>query len=227
MNSTTIFYYDPACPGKISVEGRNSAMTKSKETILAAIRENKPETTELPSLDHPWQQFDDPVEHFCETLKAVGGLAFRVKDLSEAESTLKQLDCFTQAKKISSRVDGLNLSTFDISAVDDPHQLNDLDLAILPGRFGVAENGAIWIDGKTMPHRVMLFIAQHVVITVPRKQIVHNMHQGYEKLNLKERQFGIFVSGPSKTADIEQSLVIGAHGARSATIFLIENEADE
>jgi len=198
-------------------------MTNSKETILAAIRENKPESTELPSLDQDWQQFDEPVEHFCDMLKAVGGLAYQVKNLAEAEEILKQIECFTQADKISSMVDGLELSTFDISAIDDPHNLEDLDLAILPGRFGVAENGAIWIDGNTMPHRVMLFIAQHVIITVPRSQIVHNLHQGYQKLNMSERQFGIFVSGPSKTADIEQSLVIGAHGARSATVFVIED----
>ncbi len=198
-------------------------MASSKETILAAIRKNKPEPTELPSLNQDWQRFEDPIEHFCDMLKAVGGLAYEVKNLAEAKDILKQIECFTQANKISSMVEGLDLSTFDISAIDDPHNLEDLDLAILPGRFGVAENGAIWIDGNTMPHRVMLFIAQHVIITVPRSQIVHNLHQGYQKLNLNERQFGIFVSGPSKTADIEQSLVIGAHGARSATVFVVED----
>ncbi len=199
-------------------------MASSKEAILAAIRDNKPEPTELPCLDQAWQQFDDPVTHFCAMLKAVGGLAHQVINCEEAEQILKQCDCFTQATKICSMVERLALSTFDIATVDDPHELEDLDLAILPGRFGVAENGAIWIDGHTMPHRVMLFIAQHVIITVPRSQIVHNLHQGYQKLNLKDRQFGIFVSGPSKTADIEQSLVIGAHGARSATVFVLEDE---
>ena len=197
-------------------------MPQSKEEILKAIRENMPEPAELPSLDQTWQQFDDPVNHFCEMVRAVGGDAHQVDSFSEAENILKQTDPFTQAEKISSLVNQLPLSTFDISAIDDPHQLDDLDLVILPGSFGVAENGAVWIDGRLMPHRAMLFIAQHVVLTVPRSQIVHNLHQGYKKLSLKEREFGIFVSGPSKTADIEQSLVIGAHGARSTTVFVVE-----
>lgn len=199
-------------------------MSSSQDAILNAIRENKPEPTELPSLDQSWQQFDDPVEHFCEVLKTVGGIAHQVKTVAEAEQIVRQNEFFTQAKKISSLVAGIDVSTFDISTVEDPHRLEDLDLAILSGSFGVAESGAIWIDGNTMKHRVMLFIAQHVMIAVPRSQIVHNLHQGYQKLNLGKDPFGVFVSGPSKTADIEQSLVIGAHGSRSLTVFVIADQ---
>jgi L-lactate dehydrogenase complex protein LldG len=44
------------------------------------------------------------------------------------------------------------------------------------------------------------------------------MHAAYEELGKVKSSFGLFLSGPSKTADIEQSLVIGAHGARSLTV---------
>ena len=198
-------------------------MTSSKEAILSAIRDNKPESKPLPNLDQDWQQFENPIEHFCDVLKTVGGIAHQVKNLEQAQQILMQSELFTQASKISSQVTGIDVSTFDLSAVEDPHELEDLDLEILPGSFGVAENGAIWIDGNVMKHRVSLFIAQHLMITIPRNQIVHNLHQGYQKLTLGQRQFGVFVSGPSKTADIEQSLVIGAHGARSLTVFIIED----
>ena len=43
------------------------------------------------------------------------------------------------------------------------------------------ENGSIWVDGDTLPHRVLLFIAQYLAIVVPRSQIVSNMHQAYER----------------------------------------------
>jgi L-lactate dehydrogenase complex protein LldG len=47
------------------------------------------------------------------------------------------------------------------------------------------------------------------------------MHQAYERLQGREYNFGVFIAGPSKTADIEQSLVLGAHGARTMTVFLV------
>jgi L-lactate dehydrogenase complex protein LldG len=72
-----------------------------------------------------------------------------------------------------------------------------------------------------MKHRAILFITQHLVLVVPRDQVIDNMHQAYERLSFADPGFGVFLSGPSKTADIEQSLVIGAHGPRSLTVFLV------
>ena len=96
--------------------------------------------------------------------------------------------------------------------VADPHELEDVDVAIVRGDFAVAENGAVWLTDAELKHRAILFITQHLVLVVPRDQIVDNMHQAYERLRFDGRGYGLFLSGPSKTADIEQSLVIGAHG---------------
>ena len=90
------------------------------------------------------------------------------------------------------------------------------------GEFAVAENGAVWVPDQRMKHRVASFITQHLALIVPGDQIVHNMHQAYDRLNFEATGFGVFISGPSKTADIEPSLVIGAHGARSLTVFLLD-----
>jgi L-lactate dehydrogenase complex protein LldG len=76
-----------------------------------------------------------------------------------------------------------------------------------------------------MGHRVLPFITQHLGMLVDEDHIVATMHDAYKKMNNNEYGFGTFIAGPSKTADIEQSLVLGAHGARSMTIFLLKSSA--
>ena len=85
----------------------------------------------------------------------------------------------------------------------------------------MAENGAVWVDPSELAHRVVLFIAEHLVLVVRESQLVHNMHQAYERLGTDLPGYGLFISGPSKTADIEQSLVIGAQGPRSLHVCLV------
>jgi len=83
----------------------------------------------------------------------------------------------------------------------------------------VAENGAVWVPEKNMIHRALPFIAQHLVLVVPASRLVATMHDAYASI-AELGGYGVFIAGPSKTADIEQSLVVGAHGARSMTVVL-------
>ena len=89
------------------------------------------------------------------------------------------------------------------------------------GELGVAENAAVWLSESQVVHRAAPFLAQHLALVLSRENIVWNMHQAYERIRIDSEGFGLFVAGPSKTADIEQSLVIGAHGPRSLTVFLL------
>ena len=84
----------------------------------------------------------------------------------------------------------------------------------------MAENGAVWVIDRHVRQRAIFFIPQHLALVVPREKIVHNLHEAYRRLAFDGPGFGVFISGPSKTADIEQSLVIGAHGPRSLTVIL-------
>jgi len=56
---------------------------------------------------------------------------------------------------------------------------------------------------------------------VDERQVVNDMHEAYARLAPREIGYGLFISGPSKTADTEQALVIGAQGARRCTVFLV------
>lgn len=103
----------------------------------------------------------------------------------------------------------------------DPHLLEDTDIAVVKGAWGVAENGAIWVPDNNMRVRVLPFICQHLVMVLDAVHIVADMHAVYEKIGGPEGGFGTFIAGPSKTADIEQSLVLGAHGARSLLVLIL------
>ena len=74
----------------------------------------------------------------------------------------------------------------------------------------------------TVKHRVLYFIPQRLALVVPSRQLVNNMHEAYAQVTPEQHHFAAFISGPSKTADIEQSLVIGAHGARALTVYLVD-----
>jgi L-lactate dehydrogenase complex protein LldG len=50
---------------------------------------------------------------------------------------------------------------------------------------------------------------------------VPNLHQAAKEITLASGEFGVFIAGPSKTADIEQALVVGAHGACSLNVYLL------
>ncbi|MBQ0080611.1 MAG: LUD domain-containing protein [Alistipes sp.] len=100
------------------------------------------------------------------------------------------------------------------------------DIETIKGRIAVAENGCIWIP-QTTPDRRHLFTSEHLDIEISRKNIVNNMHEAYELIEksieyFKPYPFGTFISGPSKTADIEGTLVYGAQAARSVTVWLTE-----
>ncbi len=101
------------------------------------------------------------------------------------------------------------------------HWKADSESITIQGQFLVAENGAIWVELPEDMARSDIFLAEHLIIEVNKNDIVHNMHEAYERLGSRKFGYGTFISGPSKTADIEQSLVIGAQGPRSCTVILL------
>jgi L-lactate dehydrogenase complex protein LldG len=193
----------------------------SRDHILAALRRAAPPAVAAPDLAGLGVTFADPIAQLAESVVAVGGAFVRVADLAAADAAVAVLPQAAGAARVASLVPGVGRSTFDLAAVADPHELADLDLAILPGEFAVAENAAVWIDGQRLPHRAVFVITQHLVLVVHARDVVHHMHQAYERLEGRPRRYGLFISGPSKTADIEQVLVVGAQGARTCTMVLV------
>jgi L-lactate dehydrogenase complex protein LldG len=192
----------------------------SKEIILQNIRKNNlVKDLGLPSYSNFGIKFDDPYSKFNQMIESVGGKTLFIKK-EEIEDTIFNL--FSKEKEIASNSLYFKKGNFFPNEQEDAHLLKNIDVAVIDGNFAVAENAAVWVSNKNNRHRTLYFIAQNIVILVDKKNIVHNMHEAYEKISFENISYGTFISGPSKTADIEQSLVIGAHGPKSGYVIFIE-----
>lgn len=194
----------------------------SRETILAAIRKHKPATIE--PIELPPKVLSNPdkiLSTFRDSLEKAGGNSHLVRKIEDIKDSIKEH--YPNRQETYTQIAGTIDDSVDISSYQQPHQLKSIDLAILKGEFGVAENGAIWINDTSLKYRVICFIAQQLVLIINKKDIVENMHHAYTQVSFQDSGFGCFIAGPSKTADIEQSLVIGAHGARGLTVYIVED----
>lgn len=189
------------------------------------IRSRSLPDVELPTVDHErLVRYPDLAAQFTTLAESIGATVQSIDRIEQVADHLRTLESFAEASQVASLVPEAVESTVDVRQFADPHALAGLDWVIGRGAFGVAENGAIWVEGTTLPHRVMLFIPQHLALIIRREQIVPHMHAAYQSIGELGKRFGVFVAGPSKTADIEQSLVLGAHGCRTLSIFLLAND---
>ncbi|RLD79131.1 MAG: lactate utilization protein B/C [Bacteroidetes bacterium] len=192
----------------------------SRDHILSKIKASKPNYQDLLEIDLSVFNEDlDLLEEFKRKIEVVGGKVYSANSTVEILEKVKVLFPDTKSN-YSALPNSETFNTIDIEDINNPQELDDLDLLVLKGEFGVAENGAIWITDDNFPIRVLPFITKHLVLVIDKVEISPYMHQAYERLKGKDYNFGLFLSGPSKTADIEQALVIGAQGALSLNVFV-------
>lgn len=192
----------------------------AKESILDQIRNtNKIAPVDLPEYEDYGIVYENKFNQFKTMIQSVGGHALTCKKES-LNDTISNI--YDNEKVIACNVQECSLGNFDPNEKNDAHDLKEIDLAIVKGEFAVAENGAVWIKNEQNRHRSLYFIAQNIVIVLSKDALVNNMHEAYENISFEEQGYGTFVSGPSKTADIEQSLVIGAHGPKSGYVIFVE-----
>lgn len=190
----------------------------NKEDLLAKIRANIHTTYDMPSFDDmKGVQYADPLKQFVEMSKTVGGKVVELEKGQDINEVIKT--CYPDAKVIASNLPEVTIANRNPDTVAEANDLNGTDVGVVRGVFGVAENGCIWIP-QTMKEKAMCFISEYLVIMLDRKQIVNNMHEAYQRIEFNSYGYGCFISGPSKTADIAQALVMGAQAARGVTVVL-------
>jgi L-lactate dehydrogenase complex protein LldG len=191
----------------------------SREKILAAVAKNKPALTPLPKIQNFGNPYTDLAEQFKSVLTTIGGEVIAVKDWDEIKT---YIETHFAGRRIVTNLTPLSATALNSWLNTDPHSLENVGLAVLQGQFAVAENGSVWVTETEMGQRAAPFIAETLALVVKKSEIVPKMHDAYTRIGNESYGFGVFIAGPSKTADIEQSLVLGAHGPKSMVAFLMD-----
>lgn len=192
----------------------------ARNKILHAVAAGKPAFRPLPSLQEiDAVEYTSNADQFIETFSAIGGQVIIVNTMEDIKTFIAGNFSSTNTITSISELDTVQLLSKNI----DPHDLENIELAVLPAQFAVAENGAVWLTENNMQARVLPFICQQLAVVLHKKEIISNMQQAYDRIEGQAYNFAAFIAGPSKTADIEQSLVLGAHGPKGMILFLLDN----
>lgn len=191
----------------------------NKEEILSRYRANIKQKFEMPSLDDiKGITYPDPLVQFISMSQTVGGKVVEQEPGQDINDLIHEL--YPEAKEIASNLPEITVATRNPDTIGSPQALNNTDVGVIRGVFGVAENGCIWIP-QQMVEKAVCFISENLVILLKKTEIVNNMHEAYKRIEFNDYGYGTFISGPSKTADIAQVLVMGAQAARSVTVVLV------
>lgn len=189
----------------------------AREAILEAVRRARPRAAPLPLVAGVQDTAGgDLAARFMASAQAASATV-RMVEAGSVEAAVRE--AFPGAASIASANPAWGFEQADPAA--EASALARLEVLVCPGAFGVAENGAVWLAESGMGSRVAPFLAQHLVLALARSDILPDMHAACDRLKTFGEGYGAFVAGPSKTADIEQTLVIGAHGPRSLLALLL------
>ena len=193
----------------------------SREKILEAIFKNKPTFQPLPEIVIDTEyNYSVLIEQFMLALQTIGATVIMAENIQTIKDDLQK--DIANGAYIVNTIEALGMVNKEVNITSDAVFLEPVVKAYISGTLGVAENGAVWLEESKMINRLLPFICQHLVIVLDANKIVANMHDAYRQINIDKEGYGVFLAGPSKTADIEQSLVIGAHGARSLKVYLLK-----
>ena len=189
----------------------------SKIEILKRIAAAHAPQYPYPDLNFPRQKFANAQIQFQESAANAGCQTVLLHPQDDPNRLIREL--FPDARTIASSLPEI-AAQIRPDEIEDPRELDGVEIAVVAGKFGVAENGAVWLPQENR-HKALYFAPEHLIILLSSAAIVNTMQDAVEcEWFDPDTDFGCFMSGPSKTADIEQALVVGVHGPLSLTVIL-------
>jgi len=207
----------------------------SKEKILKHVRDALIEKTEVPYpiLDQDssvYQDITEPLDvTFAEELVRIAGKFVYCENEDEFISTLKNFILeknwgllFCQDAKIHSI-----LKSGGIPFEAHTDAFREAHIGITRCEFLIARLGSAMVSSRLNPgRRIVVYPEVHLILAFS-SQLVPDLKQALAGIKKKYRDnypsMISIISGPSRTADIEKTLVMGAHGPKELYVFLIDD----
>ena len=162
---------------------------------------------------------------------------FRVKTAIEAQEVVANLVKFTNAKKVVivdsplQSAAGINQQlqsmgvTIHTDAADIAEHAESADIGISTVEFGIAESGSVCMDGYAFESRLVSMLPPLHIVFMNSKNVVLGITEAFEIISkVYDRGYISFITGPSRTADIERVLTIGVHGPSRVILIAIDEE---
>jgi L-lactate dehydrogenase complex protein LldG len=191
----------------------------TREEMLSRMRRSQPAPVALPELP-AFARGDGSAaadfEAFCEALLRMGGKIAPPPAGGDADAAVRAL--FPEALVICSATPEVR-GTRPLDPAQPPATLDDVDVGVVRGVFGVAETGSVLLTETELQVEALGFLAQHLVVLLDPAKIVATLHDAYRHPAFTQARYAILMTGPSATADIEGVLIHGAQGIRSLTLL--------
>ncbi|MCP4725458.1 MAG: hypothetical protein GY863_10500 [bacterium] len=217
-------------------------MSTARENILSRIRNAEKKATGVSSAINNIKSQDTLSEHeliekFSKELLLVSGEFHLMKNIEETAEIISKILIESSINSIyitgedlctaiSSKIDKkTNRITFDdIGQNDFKNSIAGIPASLVRASYAIADTGTlafIYDDcGNTLPH----FLPECIFAVIEKSRLLPDQVELFEKVSPDEAKNMVFVTGPSRTADIEKVLVLGAHGPKRLIVLMMENE---
>ena len=191
----------------------------TREAFLAKVREAQPPARPRPDVPLFASAGGDLRARFTTALQAMGGTCVEAPAAGDVLALIRER--FGDAASVASATPEV-AGTRVITAETEPASLQDIEVGVVRGRFGVAETGSVWFSEREYVVNSVGYIVQHLVVLLDPAQLLDGLQDVYRRDDFRDARYAALVTGPSATADIEGVLIRGAQGVRSLTVVWVE-----
>ena len=151
------------------------------------------------------------IDRFKESVESVAGHCIVTTDVTDV---LKQILADLKAERVATSDDPPNA-----------HEIFGFDVGISNAQLAIAETGTLVLDSACERHRLVSLVPPVHIAIVNASAIVETLGDALTLLQQKEISPAItFITGPSRTADIELTLAIGVHGPQQLYVIVDQSK---